>query len=67
MLKGKRLRTGHDKIDRMRKPIDLADYTRPVRQALKRGGYACVYVAAVASPERAILRIFRPRLAGYKT
>lgn len=33
-------------------PIDLADYTKPIREALKRGGYACVYVvsADVADP-----------------
>lgn len=28
-------------------PIDLADYSQTIRCALKKGGYACVYVAAV--------------------
>jgi len=30
-------------------PIDLADYNKPIRDTLKRGGYACVYVAAISS------------------
>lgn len=27
-------------------PIELADYTKPIRDRLRRGGYACVYVLA---------------------
>jgi hypothetical protein len=28
-------------------PIDLADYSHGIKAALKKGGYACVYVASV--------------------
>lgn len=28
-------------------PVDLADYPLRLRKALKRGGYACVYVATI--------------------
>jgi hypothetical protein len=30
-------------------PVDLADNTKPIQDAL-RGGYACVYVAAIDAP-----------------
>ncbi|MGX1228373.1 hypothetical protein AB7M71_001465 [Bradyrhizobium japonicum] len=30
-------------------PVDLADYTRLIRDTLKRGRFCCVYVAAVES------------------
>jgi hypothetical protein len=33
-------------------PIDLSSYTKPIKTALKRGGFACVYVAAVDTPPR---------------
>ncbi|WP_342714430.1 hypothetical protein AAFG22_14730 [Bradyrhizobium sp. B024] len=31
-------------------PIELADYTKPIRDALKRGKFCCVYVAAIEAP-----------------
>lgn len=31
-------------------PIELADYTKPIRDALKRGKFCCVYVAAIETP-----------------
>lgn len=31
-------------------PIDLADYTKPVRDALRQGGYACVYATTIETP-----------------
>lgn len=31
-------------------PIDLADYTKSIRSALKRGKFCCVYVASTATP-----------------
>jgi len=31
-------------------PIDLGDYTKPIREALKRGKFCCVYVAAIQTP-----------------
>lgn len=31
-------------------PIDLAGYTKQIRDALKKGEYACVYVVSVAVP-----------------
>jgi hypothetical protein len=31
-------------------PIDLNDYSKPIRIALKRGKFCCVYVAAIEMP-----------------
>ncbi|SDF29022.1 hypothetical protein SAMN05216337_105030 [Bradyrhizobium brasilense] len=31
--------------------IDLADYTKPIRDQLKRGRFGCVYVAGMESPK----------------
>jgi hypothetical protein len=30
--------------------VDLADYSKPIRDALKRGKFCCVYVAAIETP-----------------
>ncbi|PDT74132.1 hypothetical protein [Bradyrhizobium sp. C9] len=32
--------------------IDLADYTKPIRDALRNGGFACVYAVASADKTR---------------
>lgn len=40
-------------------PIDLSDYSQTIKAALKKGGYACVYVASVAGG--------RPCRVGYAT
>ena len=39
--------------------VDVADYTKGIRRALKHGGYACVYVASVAGG--------KPCRVGYST
>lgn len=39
--------------------VDVADYTKGMRRALKQGGYACVYVASVTGG--------RPCRVGYST
>lgn len=40
-------------------PIDLTDYNAAIKAALKKGGYACVYVASTADG--------RPSRVGYTT
>lgn len=31
-------------------PVDLNDYSKPIRDALKRGKFCCTYVAAIETP-----------------